>query len=191
MGQYYKAYIKRENENPIVLEPWDYNNGAKLMEHSWLGNDFVNAAYILIEENPARVGWIGDYSEDVNCDEEIYETCWNANAIATLVPVDCNFFIEDERIVGKGYLINHSKKEFIDLKNYAIAAIDTWRMVANPLSLLTAIGNGLGGGDYRESDINYDLVGYWFMDEIEYKKENYPSDYKNVTLEAIFKEIRN
>lgn len=193
MGQYYKAYVKRENENPIVLRSWDYDNGAKLMEHSWLGNDFVNAVYILIDKEPARVGWVGDYSNEVGCDEEIYETCWSEDAINTFVTVSCNFFVENEEIVGKGFLINHSKKEFIDLKNYAIAAIDSWKMVANPLPLLTAIGNGLGGGDYHESDINYELVGYWFMDEIEYDPGDrmFPADYKNITLEAIFKEINH
>ena len=191
MGQYYKAYVKRGNENPIVLSPWDYNNGAKLMEHSWLGNDFVNAVYILIDKEPARVGWIGDYSDDVGCDEEIYKTCWSDDAINAFVTVSCNFFVENEKIVGKGFLINHSKKEFIDLKNYAIAAIDDRKMIANPLPLLTAIGNGQGGGDYHKTNINYELVGHWFMDEIEYAPVDYLISlacYKNITLEAIFRE---
>ena len=188
MGQYYKAYIKKKNEEPIVLSPWDYDNGAKLMEHSWLGNDFVNAVYFLIDEEPARIGWIGDYSDDASCDEKIYATCWENKSNETFVDVEYNFFVENDKIIGKGYLINHDKEEFIDLKNYAIAAIDCFGMVVNPLPILTAIGNGLGGGDYYKGNINYELVGYWFMNKIEYSLQNYPIGYKNVTLEDIFKE---
>lgn len=37
-------------------------------------------------------------------------------------------------------------------------------MILHPLPLLTAIGNGQGGGDYY--GINQSVVGKWFWDEL-------------------------
>ena len=43
--------------------------------------------------------------------------------------------------------------------------VDEWCL--HPLSLLTALGNGKGGGDYH--GINEDLIGYWAFDEISFE----------------------
>ena len=40
MGQYYEAVSIDKKE---FLESYDYGNGAKLMEHSYIGNFFVAA----------------------------------------------------------------------------------------------------------------------------------------------------
>ena len=50
MGQYYRPIIVADNKTSIkaFLYSWDYGNGAKLMEHSWQGNDFVSAFETLI-----------------------------------------------------------------------------------------------------------------------------------------------
>ena len=37
----------------------DYNNGLKLMEHSWLGNTFVNAVCSELVDTPNRLVWCG------------------------------------------------------------------------------------------------------------------------------------
>ena len=44
---------------------------------------------------------------------------------------------------------------------------DTWEMCINPLPLLTACGNGRGGGDYHDCYPDYDKVGAWAFDLIE------------------------
>ena len=44
---------------------------------------------------------------------------------------------------------------------------DTWEMCINPLPLLTACGNGRGGGDYHDCYPDYDKVGIWAFDLIE------------------------
>jgi hypothetical protein len=50
-------------------------------------------------------------------------------------------------------------------------------MCINPLPLLTACGNGLGGGDYRGTMMN--AVGAWAFDEIEFTFDK-PDDYAEV-----------
>ena len=57
MGQYYRPSILKVNhklaKNPVeaTLRSWDFQNGAKLMEHSWIGNSLVNAFIHLIGED--------------------------------------------------------------------------------------------------------------------------------------------
>jgi hypothetical protein len=65
MGQYYKAIILSEaGEVEYQTSPRDFNSGAKLMEHSWLGNEFVEAVETLLaQEAPRRVVWAGDYAD--------------------------------------------------------------------------------------------------------------------------------
>ena len=76
----------------------------------------------------------------------------------------------DFSLEGK-YLVNHTKQIYLDcdayyerckVKQYG----DYWCI--HPLSLLTCIGNGMGGGDYRSpsDDSTYDEVGTWAWDEI-------------------------
>lgn len=41
-------------------------------------------------------------------------------------------------------------------------------MAVHPLPLLTACGNNRGGGDYHEKYPDFDLVGIWAFDLIEF-----------------------
>ena len=185
MGQYYRPYLKGERD-VVTLVSWDYDNGAKLMEHSWLGNEFINAVLFLLFDEKRKVGWIGDYSLDAGCNPEIYEVCWGDNAQKSLIVTPPQYFADDDGIVGEGYLINHTKKEYIDYKEYQkLAERNGW--CVNPLPLLTAIGNGLGGGDYYKKNVNADLVGYWYLDELEFSINLHPpKGYANMTEHYIF-----
>ena len=69
MGQYYQPIIIFPDGSSVTFDSHQYGCGIKLMEHSWIGNEFVNAVYSKILSNPRRVAWIGDYSNDD------YETC--------------------------------------------------------------------------------------------------------------------
>lgn len=65
MGQYYKPVTLDEDD---TIEHWmlcyDFDSGAKLMEHSWLGNRFVAAfESLLAQEAPRRVVWAGGYAD--------------------------------------------------------------------------------------------------------------------------------
>lgn len=73
MGQYYRPSILKTNyklaKNPVetTLCSWDFRNGLKLMEHSWVGNNLVGAFIHLIGENSPYYGkpcvWAGDYAD--------------------------------------------------------------------------------------------------------------------------------
>ena len=71
MGQYYRAIVKKQNRRNVVYNRYVIRNGkpeymmAKLTEHSWWRNDFVNAVCLDIYESKEkrRVAWIGDYAE--------------------------------------------------------------------------------------------------------------------------------
>ena len=72
MGQYYRPLLFKENAknctNDTLLasfNSWDYDNGSKLMEHSWVRNSLVCAVLCKIKEyGKARVVWAGDYADD-------------------------------------------------------------------------------------------------------------------------------
>lgn len=82
MGQYYMPVIIDQRENPKVLctaYSHEFNNGLKLMEHSWMGNKFVRAfESLLVMDGPVRVVWAGDYADperdaDGNVRKYVYE----------------------------------------------------------------------------------------------------------------------
>ena len=62
MGQYYKP-IAIKNGKGQFLYSHDYASGLKLMEHSYLKNNFVRAFETLITDNPSIVVWAGDYAD--------------------------------------------------------------------------------------------------------------------------------
>ena len=64
MGQYYTAILLDEQNQPSTCSPYDFDNGSKLMEHSYIANNFVNAVLAEIQDAPHRVYWLGDYAED-------------------------------------------------------------------------------------------------------------------------------
>ena len=82
------------------------------------------------------------------------------------------------------FLLNHDKKECVSLEKYIEknARVQLWTHTEaegvtftdmdvyclSPLALLTACGNGMGGGDYEGSDIR--AVGSWALDRIELRK---------------------
>lgn len=201
MGQYYRAFISNEEEkvfNPrsslymTVREleemsdvpfgnfddPESYaslSNGVKLTEHSWMGNRFVNGVIEEIEGNPSRVAWVGDYAdEDGDFNDlytrEDYERIWGEDSI------DESPFKRMPEVHKEGYLVNHTKGHYLDLARYvSLNEIGDWCI--HPLPLLTAIGNGRGGGDYR--GFNMDMAGAWAMDVIEYSKEK-PDGWREV-----------
>ena len=72
MGQYYSASILAKNKKTVekFVSPYNYGNGAKLMEHSYIGNNFVEAVeFLLIDTGKnknrwsgKRIVWAGDYA---------------------------------------------------------------------------------------------------------------------------------
>ena len=203
MGQYFKGVIftkssRKQKNNKIkkTLDAWAYKNGAKLIEHSYVGNSYVRAYEHLLAEryNGYPFVWIGDYADEHN-GENIYDlTCQyreqQSNRIARKQGFrkedgyyykydkkgNCiskkDFFYEvipyDENVTYK-YILNYDKKCFVRIPNISS------ELTIHPLPLLCADGNHRGGGDYYGS--NEELVGLWAYDRIGVGNE-IPSDFK-------------
>lgn len=192
MGQYYTPILVNfANKDKIkTFLCYDYNNGAKLMEHSYLGNSFVEVVVKQLINKPQNMAWVGDYAEVEDVEREDQKQ-WVEKFI--------KFRSEEEKYYKKPRIgvmensfnlcfINHTLKEYFYMSDYAMAN-NNYGWIIHPLPLLTAIGNGKGGGDYRGTNTN--LVGRWACNLIEVKtwidEKKYP-DYKNITSIINFKE---
>jgi hypothetical protein len=207
MGQYYIPLLIAESGEVATLDPHEYGNGLKLMEHSWIGNDFVNVALSLIKGIRKKIAWIGDYSDDYDGSAyesalpheefmEYYKKAWCDGYESNRLSQD-RISSEDMSILSrqtekKGYLVNHDKKQYLNLTRYFDKSVfsygregeRTW--CVNPLPLLTACGNGRGGGDYSDEYPNYDQVGIWAFDTLEYS-DKFPEEYER--FDVVFKEV--
>ena len=179
MGQYYTPIIKRGNKMRRVYSH-DFHNGLKLTEHSYVGNNFVNVVANEIIDNPAQLYWCGDYAEPTDFKSEsmfkrIYGYAWqrNRNTRTTLENPHEEFNWKED-----WYYINHTKKQFMLMPEEG-----DW--VFTPLSLLTAIGNGRGGGDYRKKS-GQSMVGYWAGDKVSLSKEKPKGKYIDITADVNF-----
>lgn len=156
MGQYYSACVLKENKTtPIAwVYSHDFGNGLKLMEHSYLTNNFVEAFETLIFEKPQRVVWGGDYAGNCkNRKTNVFDRC---NDKIKVIP-------ENRIGIKQGrYILNHTKKTFVD-KTKVPTYNNVYRI--HPLPLLTCEGNGSGGGDFWGKDTN-NIVGSWARDII-------------------------
>ena len=189
MGQYYNpCTIRKVNTKTGVqarpikwMYSWEYDNGLKLMEHSWLKNTFVNTfAKNLLSEKPKRVVWAGDYAdpeyEKPNDEPNLYDFCTDNIKFspAEITVEDMNQFLDK-----KPYLCNYDKKQYVDMTKLP-KDNDGWCI--HPLPLLTAEGNGRGGGDYHSENI---YVGTWARDKIAFRTKP-PKDF--VEIKPDFKE---
>lgn len=198
MGQYYKAWVLNAHQEATV-ESWDFDNGAKLMEHSWWGNSFVNAVMYLIKDNPSMVAWVGDYSDGVGCPEYLYKYCWSSEDADEhkLIPAPPEDYLWDaeqhcDKTHNTGYIVDYDHKAYIDLDKYIAhnePADKAWGGIVHPLPLLTSIGNEQGGGDYHAGRA-FDKVGTWFGDVLEYTDEKPPEAFEDITDSVLFKEER-
>lgn len=189
MGQYYKVLTdnikdgncvwniqtdewKKEEKKPVDKRDWSLYTGVKLMEHSWIGNRFMNSISAYIYKNPTKVAWVGDYADDFEWGytaenqpdpKDLWSCAWGEDTQS-----DC---IKQLPFDYKGkYLCNHTKKTALSFDKYIeLSERDGW--IVHPLSLLTACGNGLGGGDYRDNGYNYEDVGFWCNDVISIEDE--------------------
>lgn len=148
MGQYYHPVIVTERER-FEFNPHEYNEGLKLMEHSYFGVPMVEMIMQYLHDKEAdspRLVWAGDYGEPMAVE---------VNGVTQLIEYRRmkDYAPSIRYYIAYRYIINHDKREYVDLvkcrENSDI----------HPLPLLTANGNGQGGGDYFGSDM--ELVGSW------------------------------
>lgn len=170
MGQYYHVITRRNGKNKVYNRTVDNEyTMAKLMEHSWWENSFCRALAKTLVDNPTKVCWCGDYAEENECNALgfTYDKVWKTNG--------CKIKSTDFTLDSVNYLINNDKKIYLDLKKYKKnCMVDGWCIF--PISLLTALGNDRGGGDFHEGNTGYSDVGAWAFDEI-YLSNELPDGY--------------
>ncbi len=162
MGQYYRPVLKDAQEKITVFNrhvDGEYTL-AKLTEHSWWLNEFVSTITKMLHNNPQKVAWVGDYCNDTGTRlaVSLHEIAWGED-------VDGIGVKKDELFLDGLFLVNHTKKCYVDCTEFKKNCRDSNGWVLHPLPLLTAIGNGLGGGDYR--GVNKKYIGAWCYDLIE------------------------
>lgn len=211
MGQYYMpTLIEPEDGSIKTLYSHDYDNGLKLMEHSYIGNNFMDAVSSLIWKHPMKVAWIGDYSNSPYDPEEPYSSKMPVEEFMQYYHAvwseegekKHNVKPESVKILTmrhkNRFIINHTRKIYIRIGDYIKRSKWTessyWKngirldhphyfsMCVHPLSLLTACGNDRGGGDYRYNCPGYEHVGTWAFDIIEIS-DKAPKDYTAVDYE--------
>ena len=208
MGQYYYPTILREKNKRFYSEEFyshDYDNGLKLTEHSYCGNHFVETIMAQLLNKPGRLAWIGDYHSDgdfaeLNPDlpKIIEQRFYEHYKCFTLPDYEgyCNgkhvrHYNKPEEVKERQgrFILNHDKKCYIDMEEYEKNSLtctedDDWHF--HPIPLLTAVGNGRGGGDF--SGIGEEDVGCWAGDLLEVRNSR-PNGYLDVTEDIQFQEI--
>lgn len=171
MGQYYKPVSLDKRE---FLSAHAYDNGLKLMEHSWVGNHFMSAVLGLLVVGgnwyKTRIVWAGDYDDkELHLDpqhKDINVYAWVDKYGERIKPSKAA-----KNHAGKTWLVNHTKNEAVQIPKYDK---DKWQ--PHPLSLLTCSGNGRGGGDYEEDN---EYTGTWAGDIISLESSK-PDDFKEI-----------
>jgi len=202
MGQYYRLSIlssaKRniKNKEKVVasISPYDYNNGAKLCEFSYINNSYVSAFEELInKEHGKYAGYpvicAGDYA-----DEE--PLTYNKEKV-TIYDLTHEFNTDIKvKISGKHYryIINEDKKLYIDTENPEVIGEDIedkenrhYKYYLHPLPIMIADGNGRGGGDLYSEDKN---IGAWKRNVV-VVSDNKPDDTYKELVVSFFDEWGN
>ena len=193
MGQYYRPILTNAKGEQIVYnrEVDGQYTMAKIMEHSWWENEFVSTITKMLYENPTKVVWVGDYADtgrevnNLTADDLVLfcDTAWGSND----KPDTAVGVTKDELFLDGLYLVNHTKGIALDCTKYrATCERNLWNDYygcIHPLPLLTAIGNGQGGGDYHSGTCIKD-VGAWANDVISVEK-TIPDNYSLVEYKFI------
>ena len=71
MGQYWKPVIENSDGVRYSIDSHDFDNGLKILEHSYIGNELPSIIMYKIYNNPMHVTWVGDYTDDRKVGKEI------------------------------------------------------------------------------------------------------------------------
>ncbi len=173
MGSYYECTINGERH-----DTHDLNSGLKLMEHSYLNNEYCLAMEFKILNNPSEVVWLCDYSEEDN----LSKWTWDTTEEIAYPPVSQIF--QQSSI----FIVNHTKKVYYNKdevrRQYRKDGRSKWHI--NPLPILTnSEPTSMGGGDYHPEDSRR---GTWCGDTIEARVDKLEefSTYTDVSSEVLF-----
>ena len=183
MGQYFKAVFLNEDYQPIFeIEP----GGLKLMAHSWVENDIRYAVCDYLIDNPTRLVWAGDYEDENTSLPDKLKVYSNSIEYVNSVTSE-DYMSEDyktsrnrisKKVIGRySTILNHDKKEYVDLKSLPFDS-DGYQVFALPL--LTANSSGSGGSYYiRPCDVVF--YGRWCGDTLQAVQANkVPDGYEQI-----------
>jgi len=172
MGQYYTPVIRSSDGDMQKLYSHDYDNGLKLMEHSYLANEFVNAVLFTMEDickemDYVRLYWMGDYADDVipkDDKEKMAAYRYSRNEKKPYY----KFVLTEDVMTTVGWLVQNLDKHVV----LNIPSFSYGYCTINVLPLLTNCGNGLGGGDFEgvlkldDEVISVNDIGPWAGDRL-------------------------
>ena len=194
MGQYYRPILGNAfgTECKVFDRSVDGERTfAKLMEHSWWENPFVNSFSLRLYREVGRVAWVGDYADELDdfnfphCSASAfyvpsYSEVWG-DSVKTLGSTSTDFTLD-----GK-FLLNYDTAQYINLDEYKRLSTDNDGWCIHPLPLLTAVGNDRGSGDFHEGNLGYENVGLWAWHLLSIVDTCPPKHFTKLKL--VFKEI--
>ena len=170
MGQYYK-FVNIDKKQVCEKN----RHGWKLMEHSYLGNEYCSDILRLLSDEwkGDRIVHVGDYAQfdDGTSTQNIIK---NISDELNIQPDNTlyNYCEAFDNVNPKSkkdirYVYNIDKKEYVDLFQQPIQSCYCNKdkigpMKINSFALLIGCGNGQGGGDYW--GVNKEYVGHWAGD---------------------------
>jgi len=176
MGQYFKPSNTTKKVNLVAH---DFDNGLKIMEHSYIGNNFVETIMTLLanEWNGDNFVWAGDYSSEFNYAYSFEREKTN----------DYNNEFQILFSKDKIFIVNYDRREFVDFRKYISKAPKCeYGYQIHPLPMLTCSEQGLGGGDYHGEEDEF--LGLWANDSIGVLTEEMEGDWVDITERLKFKE---
>ena len=167
MGAYYEATIKNTRYNTHSMD-----NGLKLMEHSYLENDYCMAIEVMLMKEPSPLVWLCDYHETSNTTALTWENTSEEDVSASIIKEIEVLKTKHRFIINVDKNLYFSTKELMDLSTNE----DNW--VIHPLPLLTNSDfvSG-GGGDYHDT---LDWRTAWCGNNISVSFEE-PKDMENIS----------
>ena len=217
MGQYYRGVIlgktSKRKKKVIVKKAYccyAHGNGAKLMEHSYVGNWYVKAYEQALGGKfyGYPFVWVGDYADGMYNTDVYTKANEYINNVTTRNAKKKGYYLNGfvfEKLCKDGFIEKGDESDFVEkvITNDNADKVDTFKYIINldkkeavampefkeddwaihPLPLLCADGNGRGGGDYN--GINEDMVGIWAYNRIGMSNE-LPDGFK--LIEIVFKE---
>ena len=186
-GQYFRPVLMKNGRTTIynrnINKKYQF---AKLTEHSWWLNPICNYVAKQLYCERGRLAWVGDYAED----SELKELGMNKNMKQVWDSKGTGITLDEEQFtfsLDNKFLCNHDKRLYVNLNEYRKISNSSKSIlgkdwILHPLSLLTAVGNGRGGGDYYDSYYPcLDLVGTWAWDSISIE-DKAPEGYEKLDL---------
>lgn len=172
MGQYYKTVMIREdgdcNKDIITIDnkcKFKEYHGLKLMEHSYLNNEWTDAIAHFIYRNKVRMAHVGDYADEY----PQYQLAYNENVKTEPLDISNNYDSDGKLIefdYSNKFFVNWDKKEYINFNHWKVNSKVSWDEYTYicPMTMLTALGNDRGGGDYHAPLPHAEDVGCWAWD---------------------------